>query len=123
MHEHDEARTQSSEPPARQGSRGGQPLSLPQAIGNRAMSRMVQRMETAEAVDALDAATKPGVMGAGRQVASTLAAFARDPVGYDKVAIEYQKKTEQPLAPKVADVPKPAAFFPTISGEKYPDPK
>ena len=124
MHEHDEAKTQSSEPPAKQGPRGGaqSPLSLPSAIGNRAMSRMIQRMETAEAVDALEAATKPGVLGAQRQVASTMAAFSRDPSGFDKVSIEYQKKTKEPLAPKVQDVPKPPGFFPTISGDKYPDP-
>jgi hypothetical protein len=124
MQEHDEAKTQSSEAPARQArSASSQPLSLPSAIGNRAMARLVQRMEVSDAVEALDTATKPGVMGAQRQVASTMAAFGRDANGFDKVAIEYQKKTEQPLAPKVESVPEPPGFFPTISGEQYPEAK
>jgi hypothetical protein len=59
------------------------------------------------------------VMGAGRVVTDTLTAFARDPIGFDKVGIEYQKKVEAPLPPGLE--PKPSAYFENISGEKPAD--
>jgi hypothetical protein len=92
---------------------------LQKAVGNRGLARVLQRMETNDAVDSLEKALKPGVMGAEGIVAGTLANYSRDPVGRDKVAIEYQKKTETPLAPDLP--PTPPGFFTGISGEKYPE--
>ena len=123
MHEHDQAPGQTSAPDERSPARAPQaPVqALQQAVGNRALGRMLQRMETNDAVEALEKSLAPGVLGAGRVVSDTLTAFSRDPVGRDKVAIEYEKKTEQPLSTSLEPVP--PAFFKGISGEKYPEPK
>ena len=123
MHEHDQEPGQTSAQDERTPARAPQaPVqALQQAVGNRALGRMLQRMETNDAVEALEKSLAPGVMGAEQVVASTLTNYARDPVGRDKVAIEYEKKVEQPLSPGLDPVP--PGFFKGISGEKYPEPK
>ena len=136
MPEHEQAKQQQVEQaapqqPARQQMPPG--MALNSAIGNRAMSRMVQRMEATEAVDALEKATAPGVLGAERQVLTTLTAFSMDNAGFDKVACEYQKKTKMPLRPTVSRLhtddghraggATPKGFYESVSGEKYPEPE
>jgi hypothetical protein len=124
VHEHDEAPGQTSAQDERAIQRAAPQApvqALQRAVGNRAMGQMLQRMETNEAVELLEKATAPGVVGAERVVANTLTNYARDPIGRDKLAIEYEKKVEKPLAPSAEPVP--PGFFKGISGEKYPEPK
>ena len=59
---------------------------LPAAIGNRAMGRVVARMETADAVDALSTSLAPGVLGAEQRVADTMTAYSHDTKGFGEVA-------------------------------------
>jgi hypothetical protein len=121
MHEHEQSPAQSPSQAEREarGAPQAPAQALQAAVGNRAMARMVQRMETSEAVDALEKSLAPGVLGAERQVISTMAAFSSDPIGFDKVGVDFEKKTKEPLAPKIEHtVPPPKGFFPGISGEK-----
>src|SRR3954469_15691846 len=99
MHEHDQPKTESSEPAAAPPAARALPagMALQRAVGNRAMGQILQRMEVADAVDSLEKAMGAGVMGAERVVADTLTAFSSNASDFDKVAIEYQKKTEHPM--------------------------
>jgi hypothetical protein len=106
-------------------------IALQRAVGNRATARALQRMEVADAIEPLEKSMAAGVLGAEHRVADTLAAFSMNNSDYDKVAIEYQKKTEAPMMPardalqgaggQRAQGTTPAGFFPGISGEKYPE--
>jgi hypothetical protein len=107
-------------------------IALQRAVGNRAMAQALQRMETNEAVEALEKSMAAGTIGGEHVVANTLASFSMDAGGYDKVAIEYQKKTKLTMQPAVDSLPpgdlgdrargsRAPGFFPTISGEKYPE--
>jgi len=104
-------------------------LALQRAIGNRAMAQALQRMEVNDAIEPLEKSRAVGVLGAHEQVVSTLANFSMNNTDRDKVAIEYEKKTELPLQPAVdalgpkARATTPPGFFKGISGEKYPEPK
>jgi hypothetical protein len=121
VHEHDQAPGKSDSREERQARRAPEaPVpKLQQAVGNRALGRMLQRMQTAEAVDSLEKSLKPGVLGAEQQVANTLTSFSHDAIGLDKVAVDFEKKTKEPLARKIDGVGRrPPGFFPGISGEK-----
>jgi hypothetical protein len=103
MHDHDQAPAQAAPAGARTAGRAAEPpaAALQRAAGNRAMGRMLQRMETADAVESLEKSMSAGVMGAERAVLDTLTAFSADPAGFEQVASEYEKKTEAPLAQAV----------------------
>jgi hypothetical protein len=108
-------------------------IALQRAVGNRATARALQRMEVADAIEPLEKSMAAGVLGAEHRVADTLAAFSMNNSDYDKVAIEYEKKTEAPMMPardalqgaggERAKGTTPTGFFPGISGEKYPEKK
>ena len=119
MHEHEQSPAQSPSPGERAAARGVQApaQALQQAIGNRALGRALQRMEATDAVEPLEKALGAGVLGAQRQVVETMTAFSGDPVGFDKVHVEYEKKTEAPLAPAIEGLVGPRGLFPGISGE------
>jgi hypothetical protein len=107
--------------PAPAAGRGMAPPSLPSAIGNRAMTRMVARMEAADAVDAFAESLAPGVMGAEQRVVDTMTALSHDTEGFDKASTDYEKKTKAPLAPSLSSVPPAAAqvpegWYPGIAG-------
>src|SRR4051794_22865116 len=96
MREHDAAK---QDAPGRAARGAAVPQGLPSAIGNRAMTRMVARMEATDAVDALKESLAPGVLGAEHRVIDTMTAFSADTAGFDKVATDYEKKAEAPLPP------------------------
>jgi hypothetical protein len=85
---------------------------LPSAIGNRAMSRAMARMEAGEAVDALSESLAAGVLGAQQRVVDTMAAFSHDTGGFDQVSTDYEEKAKTPLGPSLAQVPAAAAEVP-----------
>jgi hypothetical protein len=120
-HEHEAARTPPQAARQTPPGRGMQAPSLPSAIGNRAMTRMVARMEAADAVDAFAESLAPGVMGAEQRVVDTMAGLSHDVEGFDKAATDFEKKTKAPLAPSLSAVPPAAAqvpegWYPGISG-------
>jgi hypothetical protein len=94
--EHDVAKEPAPRAPS---GRGAAAPRLPPAIGNRAMARVVARMEAGEAVDALAESLAGGVLGAEHRVIDTLTAFSADSAGFDKVATDYEKKAKAPLPP------------------------
>ena len=119
MGEHDREHAATPEPERRLPSGRGAPMAgaaLQRAVGNRAMGQVLQRMETAEAVESLEKSLAAGVMGADRQVVETMTAFSADVSGFDKVSTEYEKKTETPLPPALEGrVDPPAGWYPGIS--------
>jgi hypothetical protein len=116
MREHDAApKAAAPAPPSARSATP--PTQLPQAIGNRAMGRMLARMETTEAVDALAESLASGVMGAEHRVIDTMTAFSSDTAGFDKVSEEYEKKTKTPLEPGLHQVPGAPELIP---GGWYP---
>ena len=134
--ERDQAAGHAPEQVAEAAARGpAQPaaIALQRAVGNRAMAQALQRMEATDAVEPLEKALAVGTVGAERIVLDTLTTFSADATNYDKVAIEYEKKVEKPLAPAInalagetgerAKATKPAGFYKGISGEEYPAPK
>jgi hypothetical protein len=117
--EHDAAKA--APEPARAAPGRGMSAPLPQAIGNRAMARVVARMEASEAVDAFAESLASGVMGAEQRVVDTMTALSSDTEGFDKTATDYEKKTKAPLAPSLSQVPRaeaqiPEGWYPGISG-------
>ena len=110
MREHSEAAKQDAAAP--KGRTAGTPQGLPAAIGNRAMTRMVARLEASAAVDALKDSLAPGVLGAERRVVDTMVAMSEDPKTFGDVAKDYQQKVEAPLPPALGQVPAAAALIP-----------
>ena len=112
MREHDAAKDAPAAAKAPAAGRGMQAAQLPQAIGNRAMSRIVARMEASEAVDAFAESLAPGVMGAEHRVIDTMTAFSADTGGFDKVSKDYEKKAKAPLPPALEQAPGASSLIP-----------
>jgi hypothetical protein len=105
-----------------------QPPSAPTAtdlagkVGNRAMARMLSRMEATEAVEMLEQSLAPGVVGAERPVIDTLTAFSANTGDFDKINTDFEKKVEKPLLPELQRVPGateqiPEGWYPGINGQ------
>lgn len=94
------------------------PQGLPQAIGNRAMTRMVARMEATDAVDALKESLAPGVLGAEQRVLDTMTAMEHDIATFDQVAKDYERQQERPLPPDLGAAGEqiPDGWYPGIGG-------
>ena len=85
---------------------------LPAAVGNRALGRMLARVEAEDAAKALAGALAPGVLGAGRQVLDTMTALSHDPAGFDATATAYAQQAKAPLPPALDAVPGAAGLVP-----------
>src|SRR4051812_36184388 len=88
------------------------PQGLPQAIGNRAMTRVVARMEATDAVDALKESLAPGVLGAEQRVLDTMTALQSDTETFGTVAKDFEQQAQAPLPPALGQVTGAAGMIP-----------
>lgn len=91
-------------------------LALQRTIGNRATTQMIARMEASEASEQIVTSLAPLTDEA--TIGRTLAPYAYDAEGFDKVAEAYEKKVEKPMMsdlPASAQDAPPAGWYPGIS--------